>query len=238
MFRYTIYSSLNRSKQVFRPILLFTAFLLLPALTESQTMDVHEVAQKLQNTYEKAANVVAKFNQSTAMKFSSRVRQGTGTMIFHKPGRMRWDYITPDYQVLISDGETISMYLEKSNQMIVSSAKEYLQSDVTYSFFAGTGDILKDFDVSEPDFTNNYENSFLIKLTPKSSHPHVSSIHVWVSHDTFLITHLQIVDHFDTVTDLFFDNIQINTDHYGSKKIKDDLFFFMPPANTEIIEHY
>jgi outer membrane lipoprotein carrier protein len=227
MFRFDTQSSFIRPKQVCKLLLLLTATLLLPTLTIAQTLDAQEVAQKLHN-----------FNQSTVMKFSSRVRQGTGTMIFRKPGRMRWDYITPDYQVLISDGETISMYFEKSNQMIVSNAKDYLQSDVTYSFFAGTGDILKDFDVSEPDFTNRYANSFLIKLTPKSSHPHVSSIHVWVSHKTFLIIHLQIVDHFDTVTNLFFDNIQINTDLYGSNEIKEDLFFFIPPANTEIIEHY
>jgi outer membrane lipoprotein carrier protein len=238
MFRFDTQSSFIRPKQVCKLLLLLTATLLLPTLTIAQTLDAQEVAQKLQNTYEKAETVVANFNQSTVMKFSSRVRQGTGTMIFRKPGRMRWDYITPDYQVLISDGETISMYFEKSNQMIVSNAKDYLQSDVTYSFFAGTGDILKDFDVSEPDFTNSYANSFLIKLTPKSSHPHVSSIHVWVSHKTFLIIHLQIVDHFDTVTNLFFDNIQINTDLYGSNEIKEDLFFFIPPANTEIIEHY
>ena len=196
----------------FKHSLLLTALLFIPTLTSAQTMDVLEVAQKLQNTYEHANNVVADFNQSTTMKFSSRVRQGSGTMIFHKPGRMRWDYLTPEYQVLVSDGETISMYFEKSNQMIVSDAREYLQSDITYSFFAGTGDILKEFEINEPDFTNNLANSFLIKLTPKSSHPHVSSIHAWITNDTFMIMHLQIVDHFDTVTDLFFDNMLIDSD--------------------------
>ncbi|KPK28176.1 MAG: hypothetical protein AMJ61_03250 [Desulfobacterales bacterium SG8_35_2] len=202
----------------------------------AQAIDPLDVAQKLQSTYEQASNVVADFQQTTQMKFSSRVRQGSGTMIFSKPGRMRWDYEKPDYQVLISDGVTISMYFEKSGQMIISNAKEYLQSDVTYSFFAGTGNILKDFEVSAPDPVYKMANSYLIKLIPKSSHPHVSSIHAWISRDSFLITHLQIIDHFDTVTDLFFENIQTDTDHYGSRAIKDDLFIFIPPANTEIIE--
>ena len=217
---------------------LVAALLLFPSLVPAQTMNEVMVAQKLQSTYEKAANLVADFRQTTTMKFSSRVRQGLGTMIFSKPGRMRWDYKEPDLQVLVSDGESISMYFEKSNQMIISSAKEYLQSDVTYSFFAGTGDILRDFAVGEPDLTNTQENSFLIKLTPKSSHPHVASIHAWITHDSFLITHLQIVDHFETVTDLFFENIRIDTGHYGSRAIKDDLFVFLPPAGTEIIEQY
>jgi outer membrane lipoprotein carrier protein len=221
-----------------RHLLLATALLVIPALATAQSMPPLEVAQQLQRTYEKASNVVADFKQTTAIKFSSRVRQGSGSMIFRKPGQMRWDYLSPEYQVLVSDGETISMYFEKSNQMIVSNAKEYLQSDVTYSVFAGTGNILRDFEVSVPDFTNSEGNSFLIKLTPKSSHPQVSSIHAWVAHGSFLITHLQIVDHFDTVTDLFFENIQIDAGNYNGREIKDDLFIFTPPPNTEIIEQF
>ena len=239
MFKTFLYNSFPQCTKALKYFLLSLFVLLIPALVKAQEMDSLEIAQKLQSTYEKALNLVADFKQTTAMKFSSRVRQGSGTMIFRKPGRMRWDYRSPDYQVLISDGETISMYFEKSNQMIVSNAREYLQSDVTYSFFAGTGDILKDFDVSDPDLvTDSMDNSFLIKLTPRSSHPHVSSIHAWISHDTFLITHLQIVDHFETVTDLFFFNILINADHYDSREIKEDLFLFIPPADTEIIEQY
>ncbi len=238
MFSFPFTFSYLQLLQVGRHLSLLAGLLLSPALAAAQTMDPLMVAQELQSTYEKATNLVADFKQTTTMKFSSRVRQGSGSMIFSKPGRMRWDYELPDYQVLISDGEIISMYFAKSNQMIVSSAKEYLQSDVTYSFFAGSGDILRDFAVGEPDLQNNMEDTFLIKLTPKSSHPHVSHLHAWVLHDTFLITHLQIVDHFETITDLYFANIQIDADHYGKREIRDDLFIFVPPADTEIIEQH
>ena len=232
------YFPLQQKIKVHRYVFLLGVLLLLALPAKAQTMAALEVAQKLQNTYEKAANLAADFSQTTTTKFSSRVRQGSGTMVFSKPGRMRWDYRTPDYQVLISDGETISMYFEKNNQMIVSKAKDYLQSDVTYSFFAGSGNILKDFDVNEPDSFMQKENLYLIKMTPKSLHPHVSSLHVWVSRDTFLIRHMQIIDHFDTVTDLYFDNIRIDTDYYGSRKIEENLFFFSPPAGTEIIKQF
>ena len=147
-------------------LLILVLFLLAPGLAEAQGPSPLDIAQKLQDTYEQAQSLVADFNQTTTMKFSSRIRQGSGTMVFRKPGRMRWDYLTPDYQVLISDGETISMYFAKNQQMIVSNAKDYLQSDVTYSFFAGTGNILKDFDVSD-DLTINWRPSmFYIKNEP------------------------------------------------------------------------
>ena len=219
-------------------LLLLSGLFLLPAQVVAQPLNSVEIAQKLQSTYENAKNLVAEFNQSTSMKFSGRVRQGSGSMIFLKPGRMRWDYTTPDHQVIVSDGESISMYFEKSNQMIISNAKDYLQSDVTYSLFTGTGDILKDFEIVEPDFENVMEKSYLIKLIPKSTHPHVSFIHAWVSDGSFLLEHLQIVDHFDTVTDLYFKSVQINSDSYDGKRITEKLFSFIPPANTEIIKQY
>lgn len=149
---------------------------------------------------------------------------------------MRWDYLAPDHQIIISDGETITMYFKKSNQMIISNARDYLQSDVTYSFFSGTGDILKDFDVDEANFKNTRENSYLIKLIPKSTHPHVSYIHAWITVDTFLLEHLQIVDHFDTVTDLFFESLKIDSNSYDGREITKDIFSFTPPTDTEIIE--
>ena len=203
-----------------------------------QDTNPFEVAGKLQKTYANAKNIVADFNQITSMKLSPRIRQGAGKLIFLKPGRMRWDYMMPDYQVLISDGETISMYFEKSNQMIISNAKDYLQSDVTYSFFAGTGDIIQDFDISSPDFENVQPNTHLIKLIPKTTHPQVSFMHAWITVGTFLIEHLRIVDHFETVTDLFFTKITIDGDFYDKRKIEDDIFTFTPPADTEIIEQF
>jgi len=212
---------------------------LIPVNTFSaQEVDSLEIAMKLQATYENASNIVARFSQTTTMKFSSRIRQGSGKMIFLKPGRMRWDYLTPDYQVLISDGKTISMYFEKSSQMIISNAKDYLQSDVTYSFFAGTGDILKDFDINSPGFGNNQPGTYLLELSPKLPHPQVSSMYVWINKDTFLIEHLQIIDHFDTVTNLYFTEITIDAQYYDKRKIGEDLFYFSPPADTEIIEQF
>jgi outer membrane lipoprotein carrier protein len=223
---------------MFRCVFLLATLLLIPALVQAQTLEPREVALKLQDTYEKATNMIADFRQTSATKFSSRVQKGSGTMIFSKPGQLRWDYQAPNEQLFLSDGKTFSMYFAKSKQMIVSSAREYLQSDVTYSFFAGTGDILQDFTASSPDIGNSEDSTFLIKLTPRATHPHVAAMYAWVTKNSFLLKHIQIIDHFETVTDLYFDNIQVNATTYGNRKIEDGLFFFTPPAGTEIIDQF
>ena len=208
---------------------------ILPAADETDIPMV--IAGRLQAAYEDTAGLVADFRQHTAMQLNRRVKSGSGTVVFLKPGHMRWDYFAPDRQILISDGKTITMYFEKAKQMLVTAAREYLQSDVTYSFFSGSGNIMEDFTISAGDGTvDDTAGTSLIKLVPKQAHPQISRLYVWVSDDKSLIHRIRMVDHFDTVTDLFFDNIKLqsSTDTTGPV-IDSKLFSFTPPPGTEII---
>lgn len=227
----------TRKRLILAALFLFIGIFprILPAADEADTPMV--TAGRLQAAYEDTAGLVADFRQHTAMQLNRRVKSGSGTVVFLKPGHMRWDYIAPDRQILISDGKTITMYFEKTKQMIVTNAREYLQSDVTYSFFSGSGNIMEDFTISAGDDTvEDTAGTRLIKLVPQKAHPQISRLYVWVSDDTSLINRIRMVDHFDTVTDLFFDNIKrlSSTDSTGPV-IDRELFSFIPPPGTEII---
>lgn len=201
------------------------------------------VAVRLQHAYERTTSIQARFQQVTSLKMSRQVRKGSGKMTILKPGRMRWDYQTPEEQIIICDGEKLRMYLAKARQMMVASAKDYIQSDVTYGFFAGTGSIIRDFEVlvqdikQAPDLSVLEESekgnreSQVIRLVPRKPHPHVEYLHVWVDNKTSLINQLQIVDQLGSVTDIFFSKIKTN------EPIALDRFSFTPPVGTEIIEN-
>ncbi|HIJ79193.1 MAG: outer membrane lipoprotein chaperone LolA [Desulfobulbaceae bacterium] len=188
------------------------------------------IAERLQQEYEATSSMVADFTQTASVAMSSRVKHGNGRLVISKPGKIRWDYTAPDRQVLVSDGHKVSMYFSQSEQMIVQPINQYLDSDVTYSFFAGTGNILKDFDIFAPDL-EAAANELAIRLVPKAAHPQVDYLHIWVDAATFLIKRLEIVDQFGSVTDLVFSNIIYN------QAIAPELFNFTPPEGTEIIEH-
>jgi outer membrane lipoprotein carrier protein len=205
--------------------------------TAAAAEDPHTIARELQAAYEDTAGLVADFRQHTVMSMSHRGKSGSGTVVFLKPGHMRWDYYAPDRQVLISDGQTITMYFEKTKQMIVTAAKEYLQSDVTYAFFAGQGNIMEDFTISAADdLQDAATDSRVIQLVPKDVHPQISRLYVWVAADTSLITRIRMIDHFDTVTDLYFDNIKrLRAKDKNGSALDPQLFTFDPPPGTEII---
>jgi outer membrane lipoprotein carrier protein len=211
-------------------ILLLTCILLALPLTASVGFGAgpspEEVARRLQQTYEKTTSMSARFQQVTSVRMSQREKRGSGTLIISKPGRMRWDYLAPAPQVLVSDGQTVTMYFEQSNQMLITAAEEYLQSDVTYSFFTGKGDILRDFAaMPAPEDAGAYA----IKLVPRKPHPQVEELRLWADRSTYLITRLQVIDHFCSITDLSFSEIKTDIE------IPAALFTFIPPPGTEII---
>lgn len=191
-----------------------------------------EVAKKIQATYAATKTLQAEFKQTTSSKMSGRERLGAGTMVLAKPGLMRWDYTEPAQQVFVCDGELISMYFAKEKQMMVTPAKEYLESDVTYAFFTGKGDIQRDFVVAGPeeeDLTQPQE-TYELRLTPKVGHPQIDFLSLWVDRKSFLMTRLKVTDKFGTVTDLVFSKLTTNQEVPKSK------FHFSPPAGTEIID--
>jgi outer membrane lipoprotein carrier protein len=213
-----------------RTIIIVTMALLLwrPVLAAPPSSP-DEVARTLQNTYEKTSSFQADFSQSTSLQQSRRQREGEGTMVIAKPGLMRWDYRKPDRQVFICDGSTMSMYFAKSAQMMVIPAREYLQSDVTYAFFVGTGDILRDFEPRFPKADYCCGEKPSLQLFPRVEHGQVEHLDVWID-DRSLVRKLRIIDHFGSVTELNFTNIRLN------QPVDREIFKFTPPAGTEIVK--
>jgi len=187
-----------------------------------------ELAEKLQAQYEETRSMSADFQQAASVPMSNRKRLGAGRVVILKPGRIRWDYETPDRQVLISNGKKVFMYFANSRQMIVQPVSEYINSDVTYSFFVGTGDIVRDFEVLKADRPDQGELR-AIKLVPKAAHPQVDYLHVWIDKG-YVMKRLEVVDHFGSVTELVFSNMKRN------EKVDPEIFTITPPAGTEIIE--
>jgi len=159
-------------------------------------------------------------------------------MFFKRDGNslMRWDYSSPDKQVLISDGTIFSMYFEDLKQMIVTPA-EKLNSDLTYSFFTGKGNLKKDFYILPPDEKtgSNTKEFQIIKLIPKQPQSQIQNIHAWITKSS-LIRRLHIRDLFDTITVLNFSDIEVNSLVGTDEKMLQSLFSFIPPEDTEIIE--
>ncbi|MBB5347649.1 outer membrane lipoprotein carrier protein LolA [Desulfoprunum benzoelyticum] len=224
------------------------AFLLLvlpsarPALAQVETNfpdPPGTVAARLQERYDAMRSLSFSFVQSTEGQMAGRPREGSGRAVFLKTSgakRMRWDYDSPERQVLVSDGTTFSMYFENLHQMIVSPAK-VIEEDMTYSFFTGTGKLTDNFAILGPNkniVDTEYRDLRVIQLVPRSSESQVQDIHLWIGADS-LIRRLEIRDQFDTLTVLTLNHIEENSLDGKDEQALSALFTFSPPEDTEII---
>lgn len=217
---------------------LFLCILLVSFAHTGQAETPEQAAARLQNRYDSIKSLSFNFVQDTRGQLSGRPKKGRGQAYFLKnttPGKMRWNYSDPDRQVLVSDGKSFSMYFESLQQMIVTPATA-LQEDLTYSFFTGNGNLLKDFTISGADNkrSNDDEACSIIKLTPKVKQSQVASIHLWITEDS-LIRRMEILDLFDTLTVLNFSNLQVDNLESENEEMMAQLFAFTPPEGTEII---
>jgi outer membrane lipoprotein carrier protein len=116
--------------------------------------------------------------------------------------------------------------------MLVTSAKQYLQADVVYAFFAGSGDIHRDFVVSAPAPADldKMAGAYQIKIIPRHNHPQIDYINLWVDAKTFLLKRVKVTDKFGSQTDIRFSNMRRNI------KLDRAIFHFTPPEGTEIIK--
>lgn len=232
--------------------LLFTALILTTIITVAVADEPspEDQALALQNKYKSLNSLAFEFDQVT--RTGTRERTGRGNAIFYRfrpPSEvteenatpatqsvMRWNYTEPDPQVIVSDGRTLSIYTKKDKQLIRTPAKE-LESDITYAFFAGTRNLLDDFDAESADATYLFSSAQklgTILLVPSHPHNQIRDVQVWFDSEG-LIHHLMITDHFDSVTELNFDSIKVNNLPAGDKKTLEEIITFPVPPGTEII---
>ncbi len=198
-----------------------------------------EIAKRVQSKIDTIESLSFKFYQQTRGEMTGRPRKGSGNALFYKKNGkslMRWNYNSPDKQVLVSDGEIFSMYFSSQNQMIITSAKN-LDSDLTYSFFTGKSKLESNFHIlaQDEEFGEDIQGFKIIKLVPKTPHSQVQDIHIWIT-ETSLIRRMHIRDHFGTITVLNLSDIVVNDLAGADDKAVQALFSFTAPEGTELIE--
>lgn len=209
-------------------------------------------AETLQNLYRGLTSLTFDFSQVTSS--GGRERTGRGNGVFYKapappsgtgPGDrpsegisiMRWNYTEPDRQVIINDGEYLSIYTESDRQLIKTPASE-LESDITFAIFAGARSLLDDFAARDAGSVTMHspEDGDLqtVLLVPREPHNQIKTVQIWFD-EKGIIRHLRIEDHFAATTDLHFDNIELNGLPPNDREQADLIISLQVPPDTEII---
>src|SRR5204862_4046202 len=83
---------------------------------QAQPQSAAELAAALQKKYATVRDFSADFVQTYRGGILNRQMKDTGRVMVRKPGKMRWEYKTPEEKLFVSDGTSIYWYVPQDRQ--------------------------------------------------------------------------------------------------------------------------
>ncbi|MFQ5585869.1 MAG: outer membrane lipoprotein chaperone LolA [Thermodesulfobacteriota bacterium] len=210
-------------RRLYPLVVVLTLCYLVPPTTPAETLDT--IVSRLQKRYEGIRELSADFTQETISKGMRETLTSSGRVYFRKPGMMRWEYDTPEGDLLISDGTTIWLFQADLNQVIESSA-DVTTTSIARNFLAGMGSIREDFDLSLYGVTGE---RYRLGLTPKNSTPSIERLSIDINKASFLVVRTVVLDRFGNETRVAFKNVKTGGPLDAS------LFTFTPPEGVVVV---
>ena len=195
-----------------------------------QQQSAAELAAALQKKYATVRDFSADFVQTYRGGVLNRQMKDTGRVMVQKPGRMRWEYKTPEEKLFVSDGTSIYWYVPQDRQAEKRPMPSDDQASTPALFLAGKGDITRDFTpalVERP--AGQAEGTLALKLVPHTPQAEYDWLIIVVDPSTLSLRGLVTSDSQGGTSSFTFANLKENVG------LSDKLFTFTPPPGVEIV---
>ncbi len=206
---------------------LFYSLLILTGLSFSDTLrcDQERLVDDLQNEYERIRDISSLFKQTTTVPGDPNGLNATGKVFFKRPHLMRWEYKSPERQVIVTSGDRVYLYEIDARQVTVIPRDQFLSTKISRAFFFGKGDIRRDFQVKGCQRENNL---YVLTLFPKKQIPQLKSLRLFIDSETKIIKKTILEDHTGGKTIISFFDMKIN------EGLSEELFKFSIPKGVDV----
>jgi len=191
---------------------------------------VKAASDRLQAHYDHVQDLEARFVQEThSVAFAGGAggeQRASGSVVFAKPGRMRWTYREPEPSLVVSDGKTLWLFDEGAREVQVMQVSGGFLSGVALQFLFGKGRIEKSFRV-EPLQCSAVEAR--LRLLPRADASY-ESLELRVDAVTGQVEETSVVDLFGNRTQIRFEDVRENQAPAAA------LFHFEPPEGVRVTQ--
>jgi outer membrane lipoprotein carrier protein len=207
------------------------------AANDRVPLDAIAVVGLVQAFYDQTTTLQADFEQTRYTRLYDRYDRARGSVVFKKPGMMRWDYAEPNGQVFVSDGKKLLIYQppeqgEKHGQLI-ERALDDDQLPSAFSFLTGTGNLEKDFEVRLLEHDDErFKDGYVLQLIPRKPTSSYEQLVFYVRTMTEgekragIVQRVLIIDAAGNRNRFDFSSIKFNRD------VPDKRFRYQPPRGT------
>jgi len=205
------------------------ALLLVPVLiTPDRTAP--ELAQALQKKYDTIKDFSADFVHAYEGGVLRKQITERGHLLVKKPGKMRWDYTSPEQKQFVSDGVKMYSYIPQDKQVIVSTIPPEDEATTPTLFLAGKGNLVRDFTASITDAPKGMPaDTRALKLVPKVRQKDYDWLVLVVDPNTLDFRGLVTVDAQGGISTFSFANLKVNVG------VADKEFAFKVPRGVDVV---
>ena len=189
-----------------------------------------ELAQALQRHYDGIRDFSADFTHTYRGGVLKKQLTERGHLLVKKPGRMRWEYKTPEDKLFLSDGMKTYLYLPADRQVMVGSMPKEDLATTPVLFLTGKGNLTRDFTVLSVDAPPGLPaGTRSVKLTPRQAQPDYDWLVLSVDPASLVLRGLMTTDSQGGTSTFSFTNLKENLG------LADKTFEFKIPRGVDIV---
>jgi len=198
---------------------------LLPVSLFAAAPDLGALLKAVETRYNHAQTLQVVFREAYTGPGQPR-RTESGTLLLRKPGRMRWDYTSPQGKLFVSDGRFLWLYTPSNNQVEKMKIKESDDMRAPLAFLLGKLHFEKEF--------RNIQGQVLADGTRITGEPRTDSlpytqVQFEVGRDD-QIRHVRVTGYDKSILEFDFEQEKLNP------PLEANLFQFRMPKGAELVE--
>jgi outer membrane lipoprotein carrier protein len=227
-------AGIRMSQLLIRPAFLLALLLINPPAISAQSNTqsgaqsrLDQLVTALQAKYNKLSSLAADFTQIYTAP-GQRERRESGRLLLKKPGKMRWDYASPETKLFLSDGKWLYEYVPSEKYATRSSIKEAGDLRAPFAFLLGRGDLRRDFKRIELAGESPIKaGNKILRLFPRRAQD-FKELLLEIEPDSLRISRLSIIEPNGARSDFIFTNVQESVPASAAQ------FIFKAPPGVEV----
>ena len=211
---------------------ILVALLAAPA-TEPSKPDIQVLVERLQAHYDALDGFEAEFTQRYERKILRRAIEESGRVIVKKPGRMRWEYQSPEEKLFVTDGSRSYFYIPIENQVMVSHHPRGamgMGEGSPFELLTGRSRMTDSFAFFASDVPPT-RGGEVLRLIPTRPHEEFEDVTIELDPETGELLRVVLIDAQRNRTEFIFENIRKDLD------LPESLFQFTIPSGVEVVVH-
>ena len=152
--------------------------------TALPSLSVDEILERVEKIYT-ASRFSASFIQTSTIKAMEITDSASGKLYVQYPGKMKWEYLEPESQIIVTDGLQLWMYRPEDNQVMLGKASTFFSEGKGAGFLSDIRLLRKGFNITLEDI--RFGDYYNLKLVPLETNWDIAFVHLLVSRTTFHI---------------------------------------------------